>query len=42
MACPKEDLTSGEDWMTLAEKALYQAKEAGPNHVELVSGQPAV
>jgi diguanylate cyclase (GGDEF)-like protein/PAS domain S-box-containing protein len=40
MACPKEDLTSGEDWMTLAEKALYQAKAAGPNHVESLGDQP--
>jgi diguanylate cyclase (GGDEF)-like protein/PAS domain S-box-containing protein len=40
MPYPKEGLMSGEDWMTLAEKALYQAKAAGPDHVELLSGPP--
>jgi diguanylate cyclase (GGDEF)-like protein/PAS domain S-box-containing protein len=36
LTCPETALTSGEDWMTLAEKVLYQAKAAGPNHTEIV------
>ena len=36
LPCPKDVLTSGEDWMTLAEKVLFQAKAAGPNNTELV------
>jgi diguanylate cyclase (GGDEF)-like protein/PAS domain S-box-containing protein len=39
MSCPKEVPASGEgeDGMTLAEKTLYQAKAAGPNHVEVLN-----